>query len=226
MSTDIPAWLQGHEDSISEPDDAVAFVDAVGFCTIDRPAKYAFPYLAAAFPGAPDGVLGRIWFWKDDLHVERRLYYTQLFGAQPGFIGLEWLPVCIAAFGEVADELIYSGRISQAAREAYEILEAEGPLPSRELREKMGVEARQRSQSALLELERRFIITKTGLTGRERGTYGYILDLAERWVPDAFSQAGPLRREHALERILNRLRGWGIETDATYMRRVFGKRGA
>ncbi|NLC55470.1 MAG: hypothetical protein GX774_01370 [Armatimonadetes bacterium] len=220
QSDPVPAWLEGHAESIRSEEDAVAFVDAVGFCLIDRPERGEFPSLAAAFPGAPDSVLGRVWFWKDDLHIQRRLYYTRLFAGRPGFISTEWLPLCIAAYGEVADELIFSGRLSHAAREVYQILEREGPLPSREVRRALSAEARHRADSALADLERRFIITKTGLTGRTRGTYGYLLDLAERWVPEAFSQAGRLRREEATARILARLGGWGLHPGPRFPRRL------
>ena len=226
MSGTTPAWLRGHEESIHSEEDAVRFVDAVGFCTVDRIRGCGFPFLAAAFPGSPDSVLGSIWFWKDDLHVQRRLYYTRLFGRQPGFISNAWLPLCIAAFGEVADELIFAGRITHAAREAYEMLERDGPLPSRALRERLSPDSRHRSDTALAELERMFILTKVGLTGRERGTYGYILDLAERWAPAAFTAAGGIRREDALERFLDQVRAWGVEPDAVFLRRLLGRTGA
>jgi hypothetical protein len=219
-STPLPIWLRGHEESILCEENAVAFVNATGFCTIDNPRTWEFPYLAAAFPGRPDGVLGRIWFWKDDLHTARRVYYTRLFGGQPGFISNEWLPVCIAAYGDAADELIHTGRISQTAREAYEALERHGPLASRELKRMLSEESRGRCDTALKELERRFIITKVGLTGRERGTYGYVLDLAERWAPEAFEAAGRTRREDAVEGFLDRLRSWGINPDARTLRRM------
>ena len=34
MSGTTPAWLRGHEESIHSEEDAVRFVDAVGFCTV------------------------------------------------------------------------------------------------------------------------------------------------------------------------------------------------
>ena len=40
------------------------------------------------------------------------------------------------------------------------------------------------TERALLELQRRFLICKVDVTGRTRGTYAYVWDLAERFWPE------------------------------------------
>jgi len=69
-------------------------------------------------------------------------------------------------------------------------------------------------------LERRFIITKTGITGRERGTYGYIWDLAERWVPKAFDEAGKLGEKAGRKIIQDRFSMLGVPVDHKFEQRV------
>lgn len=115
LLNDIP-WQACWRDAVRQEDDLVRFVREVGFCTINQLPRWpAFPSQEFAM-GIPD-VLGVTWFWKDDLHTQRRLYYTRLFAGRPGFVSLELLPTFIATNGEVADELIHFGRLPVTTRE-------------------------------------------------------------------------------------------------------------
>jgi hypothetical protein len=155
-------------------------------------------------------VLGDIWFWKDDLHIEKRLHYTRLFGTRPGFISLEFLPAFIATNGEVADELIVMGRMSVQAREIYELVERQGPISGRDLKRAISADAQKKSPGVLIELEKKFILTKVAITGRRRETYGYVWDLAERWMPEAFEEADRLGAEAGAKKIARKLVECGI----------------
>jgi len=218
---EIPKWLREWQNSIHTEGDAVRFVNAVGFCTIDRPATAGeFPYLAAAFPGDRDCVLGDIWFWKDDLHIEKRLYYTRLFGTRPGFISLEFLPAFIATNGEAADELILMGKMSLVAREIYEFIERNGPISGRDLKRSLSPESQKKSASVLIDLEKKFILTKVGITGRTRETYGYVWDLAERWMTEAFEAADEIGAEAAAENIVRQLNENGIPPSPEFLKNV------
>lgn len=217
----LPKWLSIWKGRVQSEDDALAFVDGVGFCTIDRPTFGEFPYLAAAFPGNRDCVLGDVWFWKDDLHIQKRLWYTRLFGGKAGFISLEFLPAFIATNGQVADEMMMMGRMSLAAREIYELVERSGPISAKDFRRALSPEANRRSDSVLIDLEQKFILTKVEITGRTRETYSYVWDLAERWMPDAFEAADRIGAEEAARRIVRKLRDNGIPASAEILAKIF-----
>jgi len=85
-------------------------------------------------------------------------------------------------------------------------IEELGPISTRKLKAQLTPEARRACTTALIDLEQRFIICKTGITGREMGTYGYLWDLAERWMPEAFTAADRLKRKDARAMVLDRLR--------------------
>jgi len=197
----------------------VRFVDAVGFCAINELERFpAFPNLALAL-GRREA-LWQAWWWKDDLHVQQRVYYTRLFAGRPGFISLGWLPAFIAANGAAADEVFLVGALPAAAKEIYRIIEERGPISSRPLKKLLPPEARRAATGLLWELERRFIITKTDITGRELATYSYVWDLAERWLPEAFVEADRLRRKAAEALISERLDALGVPREEKLVKRV------
>src|ERR671923_2685949 len=82
---------------VAHQEDAAAFVAALGFCTWGAVPGLAFPNLAEAMGETASSVLGRTWFWKDDLHLERRLYYGKIIRGQPSFIAPDYLPDFVAA---------------------------------------------------------------------------------------------------------------------------------
>lgn len=169
--------------------------------------------------GVPD-VLGRTWFWKDDLHVVKRLYYTRLFAGKPGFIAMDLLPAFIATNGMVADELIVTGAMPVLMQEIYYIIEERGPIAIRQLKTLLGEDACKASAKILIDLETKFIITKTAITGRERGTYGYVWDLVERWFPAVLQAADQLGSKAAHDLIRVRLQGFGLSNEATFTKKV------
>ena len=214
-----PDWVSRWQDQVMMDDDLVRFVDDVGFCTINMLDNYPdFPSQEVAM-GIPD-VLSNTWFWKDDLHIDKRLYYSRVFAGKPGFISFEYLPAFIAANGEVMDELMMYGKLPVASADIYRAIEQQGPISTKNIKALLGPDAKKSSASILIELERRFIITKTGITGRERGTYGYIWDLAERWVPKAFDEAGKLGEKAGRKIIQDRFSMLGVPVDHKFEQRV------
>lgn len=206
------AWLGKWESKVKEAADCVRFVDDVGFCTIDHVDPLpSFPNQADAM--GIDSAIGHTWFWKDDLHVEKRLYYTRLFFNRPGYISMQMLPLFIATNGEVADELMLMGRMPLAQQTIYDILQVQGPISSRDLRKTLTGDVKRQSASALIALERAFIITKVAITGRTMQTYSYVWDLAERWVPWAFEEADRLGSKSSRAMILERLKLNGLSDE-------------
>ncbi|MDO8586558.1 MAG: hypothetical protein Q7T82_05915 [Armatimonadota bacterium] len=214
-------WLSKWKGKLNTDDDCVRFVDDLGFCTIDPAERFPeFPNQADAM--GIESAIGRTWWWKDDLHIQKKLYYTRLFFNRPGYISMEMLPAFIATNGQVADELILMGRMPLAQQAIYETLEAQGPISSRELRNLLVGDVKKQSASALIALERVFIATKVDITGRTMHTYSYVWDLAERWILWAFEEADRLGVKRAKQMILEKLRRGGVSDGPRIMAAACG----
>ena len=193
---------------VTTPEKGVAYINKTGICSWRRMAKLPeFPSLEAATPWEGHEVMLKTWFWKDDLHNERQLFYGKLLEAEtPSFVSLALLPVLIAAQGDNDPRTLYEqGRLSQMAFEIYEHIERKGPTPSSRLPWRSGSR-----QMHLVQLERRFILTKHALTGRNRGTYGYVWGKCEEAFPEAFPKAAKIGVSDARERIHAHLNAQGV----------------
>jgi hypothetical protein len=65
------------------------------------------------------------------------------------------------------------------------------------------------------------LICKVDLTGRTRGTYSYVWDLAERFWPEEFAEARRTPVVAARANIRERLRSFGIEPTAALEAKLF-----
>lgn len=215
-------WREQWAGRVRTPEDMVRFVDAVGCCASKPLTAYPdFPSQSEALGEIAVGTTDP-WFWKDDLHAEKRLYYTRVFGGQPGFISTEMLPVLIATNGAVFDELVFDGLVSPEMQDIYRAIETHGPIPIRNLKRMLGPDGQRASTRVLHDLERQFIIAKTGITGRTRGTYGYIWDLAERWMPETLVAADGLGRPTAVAVIREHLAAFDVPPDSPFYVKVLG----
>src|SRR5713226_9134485 len=77
------------------------------------------------------------------------------------------------------------------------------------------------TERALLELQRRFLICKVDVTGRTRGTYAYVWDLAERFWPESFAHACTIHPGTARHRIQGQLGIFGIESSTQLESKLF-----
>jgi hypothetical protein len=224
-------WRALFPHPILTQDDAAAFVAALGFCTWGPVPGLDFPNLAEAMGESAVSVLAPTWFWKDDLHFARCLFYARIIRGQPSFIAPEYLPRFIAALGGRGQEierdpvrLFLEGRLSREARLIFDYLVDHPAQPSRDLRRGAGLRGADQAASterALVELQRRFLICKVDLTGRTRGTYSYVWDLAERFWPQAFEQAARTSVTEARAAIRERLRAFRIEPDPPLEHKLF-----
>lgn len=215
-------WREEWAGRVRTPEDMVRFVDAVGCCTGKAlPGYPEFPNQDAVIDEI-DPDVSDLWFWKDDLHTEKRLYYTRVFGGQPGFLSYNLLPILIATNGAVADELLFSGMLSPEAQQTYRAIETHGPLSTKDLKRLLTPDAKHSASRILIELERKFLITKSGITGRTRGTYSYIWDLVERWVPEMLIAADRLGREEATALLHEHLAAFGLPPDSLFYKKVLG----
>jgi hypothetical protein len=229
--SDSAPWQALIERPISQEDDAAAFVAALGFCTWGPVPGLSFPNLADAMGESAASVLGRTWFWKDDLHFARRVYYGKIIRGQPSFIAPAYLPDFVAALAGAGHEierdparLFLDGRLSREARGIYEHLTEHPALPTRELRRGAGLHGKDMTaptERALADLQRRFLVCKVDLTGRTRATYSYVWDLPERFWPEAFDEARRTTPIAARARVRGRLRAFGLEPDGALEHRLF-----
>ena len=194
------------------------FVEAVGFCTWGPVPGVDFPNLAEAMGHTAWTVMGETWGWKDDIHFQHRLYYARVIAGQPSFIAPDFLPDFVAALGVRGSAerdplaLYESGRLARPALQVYECLREEGRQSSAVLRHVSGSRTASALERALTELQRRFLICKVDVTGRTRGTYGYVWDLAERFWPEEFNDAARTAQGAARARLRSRLTQFGLNT--------------
>jgi hypothetical protein len=249
-------WRQIYPHVVSSQDDAAAFVQAMGFCTWLPVRGVDFPNLGAVMGSGGSGpsdpadrdaasnqrqtvdahaVMNASWFWKDDLHIARRVYYAKVIRGQPTFIAPDYLADFIAAIGgpgqavERDPAILYrEGRLSREALVIFQYLTDHPAEPTRALVRGLGPRARATStaiERALLELQRRFIVCKVGISGRTRGTYSYVWDLVERFAPEACAQAHLTAVESARDRIRDGLADFGLTTNAVLEEKLFWWRG-
>ncbi|MCE5323715.1 hypothetical protein LLG46_10435 [bacterium] len=215
-------WHKQWAGRVCTPEDMVRFVDSVGCCmSMELPGYPNFPYQSAVI-GDVEPDVPHPWFWKDDLHIEKRVYYTRVFGGKPCFISYAMLPAFMATNGAVFDELVFNGVLTPEHRLIYSIIEASGPIPIKDLKRQLTPGAKAAADRILHDFDRQFIITKTGITGRTMGTYGYIWDLVERWVPDMFTAADHLGRDKAEAMIRSHLTQYGISQDSAFYTKLLG----
>ena len=179
---------------VTTPDEAADYVNRVGICAWRRVPKLpGFPALEAQTPwdNTFDAFM-QMWFWKDDLHIEKRVFYGQLLGREgvPVFVAPAFLPYLIAAQGDCVDarELYEKNRLSHVALGIYEHIAQNGPTAKRGLPYPKNTS----QMPPLIALQQKFLITKVGLTGRTRGTYGYVWGLCDAFFPEAFALAAQI----------------------------------
>jgi hypothetical protein len=216
---------------ITGPEEALAFVSECGFCTWGPVPHLRFPDLAEAMGETASSVLERTWSWKDDLHFAQQLYYGKIIAGQPSFLAPDYLPDFIAALAGRGLErerdvtrLYFDGRLSGEAKTIYDWLLDHPAQPTRELRRgtRLGEKTKKlATERALVELQRRFLVCKVDLTGRTRGTYSYVWDLAERFWPQAFVDARHTAPSAARSKIRGQLHEFGMVPSPQLERHLF-----
>src|SRR5436309_2820158 len=76
------SWRDGLLLPITNVADAAPFVERLGFCTWAPVSGVGFPNLAEAMGESAWSVMEQTWFWKDDVHLEKRLYYGKIVRGQ------------------------------------------------------------------------------------------------------------------------------------------------
>jgi hypothetical protein len=217
---------------------ALVFVEAVGFCS----TFYRFPegvaclweaVVGRANPRWPrrshhDEGIGLTWSLKDTLPAARRVYYGKLLKGRPLLVALDLFPSFYALVrgGQRARDYLEqyaAGHLSLTAKRLMDVLIKAHPLYTRDLRAETFMLEPTRTREferGMAELQQGLWIVKT--EERYEPTFSYRWDLLEAWLPDAVSEGRRLRREVALDHLLERYLRGAIFSNVPLLRRLFG----
>jgi hypothetical protein len=189
---------------------ALRFVTHLGFCYAFTPGPGELPALFDVLATrSVDRMWSWAWRWKDELATERHLFYGRLVRGKPTFVSLRYLPAFYALTGNVGEPDDYlqayrEGRLSRLAKELYEFLRAEGRSSTWTLRRRFVGPSGDAAafHRALRTLQERCLIAKVG--EQENGSFAFIWDTFERWLPDVVRRAAALTAEEAAAALLER----------------------
>jgi hypothetical protein len=204
---------------VTTPEACLAFVNEMEFCTWrEQPKLPDFPSLEMQTPWRRMELTHETWFWKDDLHVERQLFYGPLIAPDiPVFVSLSLLPALIAAQGDIdARTLHEKGLVASNGLRVYEHVALMGPTATGLLPWPRGSR-----MLYLAQLQQKFLLTKHDITGRTRATYGYRWCLTEDAFPESFATASRIAVADAREEVVARLRRHGSTITAERAARLF-----
>jgi hypothetical protein len=217
---------------------ALAFVEAVGFCS----TFYRFPdgvpclweaVVGRAEPRWPrrshhDAGIGLTWQLKDELPARRQVYYGKLLRGRPVLVALDLFPAFYALVRGRQRARDYraeyaAGRMTQTARRLMDALTREHPQYTRELRANCFLLDPSRTREferAMAELQQGLWLVKS--EERYEPSFSYRWELVEAWLPDAVAEGRRLSRAAALDRLIERYVGAAVFTGVAALRRLFG----
>jgi hypothetical protein len=201
--------------------DAVQFIDRVGIALLFPGDNIPLPDLWTAINGMErklpkhhhDQALHKTWDWKDTIPSRKEAWYGKLVRGKPAFLSLRDLPAVYALssnYGELDDylEAYADGMMSNEAKTVYEVLLAEGPMPTSALRKACGLggggDNARRFERAIAELQTDLKIVKSGISDSNRWKYCYIYDLLLRWSPTLGEQARHYTSRTAMRYLISR----------------------
>jgi hypothetical protein len=218
---------------------ALSFVEAVGVCS----TFYCFPegvaclweaVVGRAKPRWPrrshhDAGVGLTWELKDTLPAKRRVYYGKLLKSRPVLVALDVFPAFYALVrgrqrARDYREEYAAGRLGVAARRIMDAMLEEHPQYTRDLRAGAFMLEPSRTREferAMAELQQGLWIAK--VEERYDPTFSYRWDLLEAWLPEAVAEGRRLRREVALERLIDRYLGGAVYGSERVLSRLFGQ---
>jgi hypothetical protein len=204
---------------VTTEEQALAFVDEVGFCFLFGDQSVEIPTLWAAVCGSRrdmpndhfDADVGRTWEWKDTLPTRGLIYYGKLLRGKPTLVSLDLLPCFYALSDNYGDLLDYreqyeEGKLSVEAKNIYEALLHEGAMATSRLRVLAGLSGSgsiaRRFDRAIAELQMGLKIVKVGISDSNRWGYAYVYDLFLRRFPEVAESARQISAQQAMQRLL------------------------
>ncbi|MBI2161045.1 MAG: winged helix DNA-binding domain-containing protein [Candidatus Rokubacteria bacterium] len=219
---------------------ALAFVEAVGFCSTFYRFSEGVACLWEAVVGRTnprwprrshhDAGIGLTWELKDTLPAKKRVYYGKLIKGRPLLVALGLFPAFYALVRgrqrarDYVEEYA-AGRLSHTARRLMDAMIREHPQYTRGLRANafMLEPGKTREfERAMAELQQGLWLVKT--EERYEPTFSYRWDLVEAWLPDLVSEGRRLGRGAAIERLIERYLRGAVFADEQRLARLFGLR--
>ena len=219
---------------------ALAFVEEVAVCS----TFYRFPEGVACLweavvgresPRWPrrshhDMGIGLTWELKDSLPAKKLVYYGKLLRSRPVLVALDVFPAFYAlARGRQRArdyrEEYAAGRLSHTARRLMDALAREHPQYTRGLRANtfmLEPSKTREFERAMAELQQGLWVVKT--EERYEPTFSYRWDLLEAWLPEATAEGRRMRREIAVERVIERYVRGAVYTTERILARLFSLR--
>jgi hypothetical protein len=216
---------------------ALQFIEDVGFCLVFTNRTQQLPCLWVAVCGRRDPVFPQhshhdpelmlTWNLKDLLPAKRRVYYGKLLLGKPSMVSLAHFPDFYALHGPAHDEqYLYDygdGRLSRAAKQIMDVLVADHPLPTKELKRRTRLDAsrsRPIFDQAIAELQRQLYITM--IEARYEPTFTYVWDLLETWLPEPVARGRKVLRHDAVYRLVKQYLSVVAYASVTQTERVVG----
>lgn len=235
----VPHYRMRDDLKVKTQAEAVRFIDDVGVALLFPGDHLALPDLWTAINGKDralpkhhhDWALGKAWDWKDSIPARKKAWYGKLVRGKPAFLSMQDLPAAYALssnYGELDDylEAYADGVMSKEAKEIYEVLLAEGPLPTSTIRKACGLKGggdnARRFERAITELQIDLKIVKAGISDANRWKYCYVYDLLLRWAPDLGEQARQYTSRTATRHLIGRYLKSSVAAPAYIFPRLFG----
>ena len=213
-------------------------MESVGCCS----TFYRFPEgvacLWAAVAGRPaprwprhshhDPGVGLTWELKDTLPARKQVYYGKLLRGRPVLVALDLFPAFYALLRGRQRAHDYrneyeAGRLSHTARRLMDAMMREHPQYTRSLRANtfmLEPSKTREFERAMAELQQGLWIVTT--EERYEPTFSYRWDLLEAWLPEAAAEGRRLRREAALDFLIDRYLAGAVYSTPALLARLFG----
>lgn len=219
--------------------EGVRFINDVGMALLFPGDNIPMPDLWTAINGREraipkhhhDAALSKAWDWKDQVPSKKEAWYGKLVRGKPTFISLRDLPAVYALsdnYGELDDymEAYNDGLLSQEGKAIYEVLLAEGPLPTSTLRKACGMggggDNARRFERAIEELQSGLKIVKAGISDANRWKYCYVYDLLLRWAPNLAEESRKHNSRTAMRHLITRYLQSNLAASPAIFPRLFG----
>ena len=224
---------------ITSPEQAVKFVDDVGFC-------FLFPIQKVEMPSLWEAVAGRVlkttnkhsgyeiertWGWKDEALGRKWWFYGKLLRSHATLVSLDFLPNFYALsenYGDYEHDYLdeyRTGALSAEAKTIYEALLKNGALDAIRLRRESRLSAeasKPRFEKALTELQVGLKVLPIGIAPVGAWRYAFIYEILPRWLPDLSDRARAISRTEARRLILDQYIHNVIASPLAAVARVFG----
>ncbi len=224
---------------ITTKEQAVEFVNDVGFC-------FLFPIQKVEMPSLWDAIAGRVvktypnhsgyeiertWGWKDESLDKKWWYYGKLIRDKATLISLDFLPNFYALsenFGDYEHDYLEeykTGALTAEAKQVYEALLRQGALDAVRLRREAHMSSdanKSRFDKALTDLQTSLKVLPIGIAPAGAWRYAFIYEILPRWFPQIPVRARQIGRVEARRHILAQYLRNVIFTTIPVAARVFG----